>query len=153
MDEVLTQYERAIRQGRHPLIDILNIKPFPNSASTAIIEIPERQEKVAITALSSTEVYETVLSMWSFISKHSKLIPYLKLGKHGWDEEAHRPAWQGDLDLETGVGHQVEPSDMQKLKKGLMSEQEFRRKYPGVGAHQWPCGCQKPWEEYESEEE
>ncbi|KAF9739982.1 hypothetical protein PMIN03_001909 [Paraphaeosphaeria minitans] len=80
---------------------------------------------------------------------------FLKPGTHGWDYDKHRWGFEGDADLKTGRGHQVEPEDERKLEAGEMSWAAFGDKYPGVRGGRggmWPCGC-GVGEEGESEEE
>ncbi|KAF2445043.1 hypothetical protein P171DRAFT_472951 [Karstenula rhodostoma CBS 690.94] len=82
--------------------------------------------------------------------------PFLKPGTHGWDYEKHAWGFEGDEDLETGLGHQVDPGDERALSEGEMSWEEFGKKYPGVRGGRggmWPCGCVGVGEEGESEEE
>lgn len=82
--------------------------------------------------------------------------PFLKRGTHGWDYEKHAWGFEGDEDLETGKGHQVDPEDERKLGEGVMSWEELGEKYPGVKGGRggmWPCGCAEVEEEGESEEE
>lgn len=79
--------------------------------------------------------------------------PFLKPGKHGWDYEKHAWGFAGDKDLETGIGHQVDPRDEEKVRRGEMSEGEFRDKYPALRGGLWPCGCEIPWGEDDSEED
>ncbi|KAJ4350239.1 uncharacterized protein N0V89_008860 [Didymosphaeria variabile] len=79
--------------------------------------------------------------------KKNITLPFLKPGKHGWDYEKHAWGFEGDKDLETGVGHQIDPRD-----EGL-SEEEFAEKYPGARGGVWPCGCAIPGDEHDSEAE
>lgn len=80
--------------------------------------------------------------------------PYRKPGKHGWDYDKHCWAWEGDPDLHTGIGHQIDPEDLAKLEQeGVQFQREFDQKYPGRLDNQWPCGCQVPGDDDDSEEE
>lgn len=78
---------------------------------------------------------------------------FLKPGKHGWDYENHRWGFQGDPDLETGVGHSIDPDDEERLMQSDDFAAEYNVKYPGRGAHQWPCGCHRVTSDYDSEAE
>lgn len=137
----------------HPMIHELGLNPDDPSQATKIIGLPEHQELVIITASSWTAVHETRIPTAPPVLQQSQNSLYLKPGKHGWDWNLHKWAFYGDRDLETGVGHQIEPADQERLEKEPAFEYEFKKKYPGVLANQWPCGCQKPWYDDESEEE
>lgn len=62
--------------------------------------------------------------------------PYLKPGKHGWDYELHRWGFEGDEDLHTGVGHQVDPDDQERFDECEGLTEEFRSKY-GRKVYSW----------------
>ncbi|KAL1609919.1 ferrioxamine B transporter [Paraconiothyrium brasiliense] len=79
--------------------------------------------------------------------KNNITVPFLKPGKHGWDYEKHAWGFEGDKDLETGKGHQIDPRDEE------LSEKEFADKYPGTRGGVWPCGCAIPGNEHDSEAE
>ncbi|KAJ4305354.1 hypothetical protein N0V90_000885 [Kalmusia sp. IMI 367209] len=163
---------------QHPLISEWGLDaewhPIPTEPSTATplhtISLPATKEHLIACANSygssirRRAALHTTLIPQCDIEYHSKVLlqgkkvapphrrykteaaPYLKPGKHGWDYDKHRWSFENDPDLVTGFGHQVEEDDEKKL-----SEQEFRAKYPGVLANQWPCGCQMPWDDEDSE--
>lgn len=143
----------------HPIITALDINPSDPFNNTKVVRLPEQKEVVIVTATSETSVFQTSIpTTQSNLSaqKANQEVdrPYLKAGKHGWDYEHHRWGFEGDPDLITGAGHQIMPEDLDILaKEPAWAEAEFRKKYPGRLANQWPCGCQKPWDDDDSEDE
>ncbi|KAF2791483.1 hypothetical protein K505DRAFT_363792 [Melanomma pulvis-pyrius CBS 109.77] len=137
---------------RHPLLDILNLDPSSASTSTTVCSLNDRKETAIITAVSEACVLQTFIP-WVQPKPQERMVPFLKPGKHGWDYENHRWGFERDEDLHTGHGHQVEPADEARKNADPSFAREFRQKYPGVLGNQWPCGCQMPWNDEDSEEE
>ncbi|KAF1959835.1 hypothetical protein CC80DRAFT_584515 [Byssothecium circinans] len=156
---------------RHPTIDALGLNPDPHAApldGTRTVRL--KRNLVVVSAVPSRyglapHLHETTIPKSDLTKIHKEyttgekevwdtLVPHLKPGKHGWDDENHCWAWEGDPDLEAGVGHQVELADQERLDwAGAAFEKEFFQKYPGRRGNQWPCGCQLPWNDSDSEEE
>ncbi|PVI06186.1 hypothetical protein DM02DRAFT_681668, partial [Periconia macrospinosa] len=81
-------------------------------------------------------------------------VKFLKPGKHGYDYENGREYFEGDPDLYTGYGHDVDPADEERLaREGDAFYSEYRKKYSGYLGIQWPCGCRYPRSDSDSEEE
>jgi hypothetical protein len=157
---------------QHPIIDALGLIADVNAPElgTQVLELP--REHVIITTIPSKyggapHVVETSIPRRNTrnhrisdpqpsqqIQKPEPAAPFLKPGKHGWDYENHCWSWEGDRDLHTGIGHQVDPEDQERLdREGEAYEKEFKNKYTGYLGNQWPCGCQLPWNDSDSEEE
>ncbi|KAF2244230.1 hypothetical protein BU26DRAFT_608686 [Trematosphaeria pertusa] len=156
----------------HPLIPALELNPSHNHRnplsppSTQILHQPAQRCHIILTASSDTAVHETTIPyrkdrnaapyFKNKLKSDSPTAPYLKPGKHGWDHENHRWGFQGDPDLLTGVGHQVDPRDAERLKREQKNGKDvawYAEKYPGRLGNQYPCGCQLPWDDEDSEEE
>ncbi|KAF2115921.1 hypothetical protein BDV96DRAFT_599466 [Lophiotrema nucula] len=156
----LEKYKAHNIGDRHPLIDILNLDPNHPTKHTIVINIPQTQERVVVTATSLTSVIQTYVPMnpgsRATFAQPSSLYGhrYLKKGPHGWDHKKNRWYFYNDKDLQTGMGHEIEPEDEVRLREDPTYRKEFDEKYPGRGAaDKWPCGCPKPRDEDESEEE
>ncbi|KAF2271819.1 uncharacterized protein EI97DRAFT_243846 [Westerdykella ornata] len=144
----------------HPLVPLLDLDPNDVDKYAYAIDLPETREVALIHALSDRAVVQMVIPYSDLVSKPDygkpapvtrRQRPYLKPGRHGYEYGKSKWSWEGDPDLVTVVGHQIEPGDSMRLGKG-----EFESKYYGYRTgHLWPCGCQKvPAEgEYWSEEE
>jgi hypothetical protein len=118
-----------------------------------VIGLVKTKKRVLITPDPERKAYQPHYSYSSNMSTPQLKPPYLKPGKHGWDWESHKWHFANDPDLNTGYGHQVEPADQERFDQQPEFRDEFFEKYPGRFAHTWPCGCQKPWKDDESEEE
>ncbi|PSN67342.1 hypothetical protein BS50DRAFT_634722 [Corynespora cassiicola Philippines] len=153
--------------AKHPAIDALGLDPASYLTSSKVFDL--ENQRVVVTASSLTAVHFTLIphntssssldtsamdtSSTLNSSKTSKNMPFLKPGQHGWDYELHRWGFHGDPDLESGRGHQIEPQDQARLDRDPSFKAEFDKKYPGTLANQWPCGCQMPFHDSDSEEE
>ncbi|KAF2644892.1 hypothetical protein P280DRAFT_535550 [Massarina eburnea CBS 473.64] len=148
--------------AQHPAIDALGLDPHadtPADNGTLIGKLSKKTSAV-MSAIPSRygfapSFHETIIysSGWKLKGQQTEVpVPYLKPGKHGWDNDNHCWSWEGDADLITGVGHQVEPADQERLDaEGEAFRREFGIKYPGHMSNQWPCGCQMPWDDSDSD--
>ncbi|KAF2712617.1 hypothetical protein K504DRAFT_464688 [Pleomassaria siparia CBS 279.74] len=121
----------------HPYIDELKLTA---DTRTRIYDDPLLKQTTVVTMISETEVEDDTI-VW----------PYLRAGKHGYDYENNKWSWEGHDSLSTGYGHQIEPEDQKRMDKDPSFKNEFDKKYPGILCNQWPCGCQMPWNDSDSE--
>ncbi|KAF2738128.1 hypothetical protein EJ04DRAFT_560998 [Polyplosphaeria fusca] len=150
--KMLMAYDNSLVHGRHVLIDTLRLDPGYYMTSCHLYTFSDG-DKALVSAISWTEVHVTWITRELRKLARPSKTAYLKPGPHGWDYSNHKWTWEGDRDLDSGAGHQVERADMEKLNNGEMRQAEFWHKYPGRMESQWPCGCQKPWQDDFSEEE
>lgn len=141
----------------HPLItngDLIPLQAGNYDATatnhTKIVHLPEIESVVILSATSSknsTAVQRLVIpthpeELYKLMHPSAAEPPTLAPGHHGGYRRNPLWSFERDPSLDTGVGHQIDPADQERLIKDPSFWAEFDKKYPGDAGHgEWRCGC------------